>query len=243
MVGVAPISVECGYKPPWVRCTNPVPPDGGIETTHCVPPWGTGVRQHAKGVRTQQPGVVSVLSPIHTVRSRSRKSSQGGRILGREEDMSKLRALIVLTIAAMLAAPGTALAAIQEHLTIPVEGMVFAGDEVCGETLTHTDGNLHILISYTENDNRVSGTMHFQPQGAKLVDESGRTYSGTGVGMVHFSEPFDDVGAAVVTTVDSFKFIGHGKTPNVGLQLVTHVTMTGDGTTAVEFEYLGSLCE
>lgn len=157
--------------------------------------------------------------------------------------MRKLRALIVLTIAAMLAAPGTALAAVQEHFTIPVEGVVFEGDEVCGEVLTHTAGNLHVLITYTENDNRISGTMHFQPQGAKLVDASGRTYQGTGIGMIHFSEPVDDTGAAVVTTVDSFKFIGRGQTANVGYLLVTHVTLGADGSPVVEFEHLGDLCD
>jgi len=148
---------------------------------------------------------------------------------------------MALTLFATLSTGGTALAAVQENIKIPVAGMEF--EDICGEDLTHTAGNLHILISYTENDNRVSGTMHFQPQGAKLVDESGNTYSGTGVGMVHFSQPYDETGAAVFTTVDSFKFIGHGNTPNLGYQMVTHVTINANGDTAVEFEYMSDLCE
>lgn len=154
--------------------------------------------------------------------------------------MRKLIALIALTSLTTLGIPGTALASVEENFTFPVAGMVF--DDICGETLTHTAGQLHVLISYTENDNRVSGLMHFQPQGAKIVDESGRTYSGTGIGMVRFSEPIDETGAVNFTAVDSFKLIGHGDAPNLLEQIVSHVTINANGEVTAEFEFTSQEC-
>lgn len=153
----------------------------------------------------------------------------------------KLIALISLASVAMLPLQGTALAAVQENFTVPLAGLVF--EDICGETLTHTAGDLHILISYTENDNRVSGMMHFQPQGAKIVDESGRTYSGTGVGMVRFNEPRDEAGAVNFTAVDSFKLIGHGDAPNFLEQIVSHVTINANGDVTAEFEFVSQQCK
>lgn len=153
----------------------------------------------------------------------------------------RLIALISLTSVALLPSQGMALAAVEEHTTIPLAGLEF--EDICGETLTHTAGNLHVLISYTENDNRVSGMMHFQPQGAKLVDESGRTYSGTGVGMVRFNEPRDESGAVSFTAVDSFKLIGHGDAPNFLEQIVSHVTINANGDVTTEFEFVSQQCK
>jgi hypothetical protein len=160
----------------------------------------------------------------------------------REMHMRKLIALLALTSLATLGTPGTALAAVEENFSFPVEGIVFTGEELCGETLTHTAGRLHGLITYTENDNRVSGMTHFQPQGAKLVDGQGRTYRGTGVGMSRFNEPRDENGAANFTTVDSFKFIGHGDAPNFLQQIVTHVTINANGEMTADFEF-ESVCK
>ena len=154
--------------------------------------------------------------------------------------MRKLIALIALTSLMTLGTPGTALASVEENFTFPVEGIVF--ENICGETLTHTAGQLHVLITYTENDNRVSGMMHFQPQGAKIVDESGRTYSGTGVGMVRFNEPRDENGAVNFTAVDSFKLIGHGKAPNFLEQVVSHVTINANGEVTAEVEFASQQC-
>lgn len=132
------------------------------------------------------------------------------------------------------------MAAVVEHETIPVTGWVF--EDICGETLTHTAGSLHVLITHTENNNRVSGTMHFQPKGVKHVDESGRTYVGGGIGMVQFNEPADGSGAISFTTVDSFIFMGQGTTPNIGYQMMTHTTIDANGETTVEFERMRDLC-
>jgi hypothetical protein len=148
----------------------------------------------------------------------------------------------LITVVAMVWSSGIALAAVEENIKEPVAGLVF--EDICGLDLTHTDGNLHIVLSFTENKNRISGGFHFQPQGAKLVDEFGRVYSGTGIGRGHFSEPFDpDTGTATFTSVDSFKLIGHGDAPSLLVQAVSHVTVNANGDVTVEFERLSEQCK
>jgi len=155
--------------------------------------------------------------------------------------MRRLIALMALTSLATFWIPGTALAAVEENFSFPVEGMVF--ENICGETLTHTAGELHVLITYTENNNRVSGMIHFQPQGAKMVDEEGRTYSGTGVEMFRFNEPRNENGAVNFTHVSSFKLIGHGDAPNLLEQIVSHVTINANGEVTAEFEFSSNQCK
>ena len=155
--------------------------------------------------------------------------------------MRKLIALMALTSLATLWMPGTAMAAVEENFSFPVEGIEFT--DVCGENLTHTAGQLHVLITYTENNNRVSGMMHFQPQGAKIIDESGRTYSGTGVEIFRFNEPRDENGAVNITHISSFKLIGHGGAPNLLEQIVSHVTINANGELTAEFEFASVQCK
>jgi hypothetical protein len=155
--------------------------------------------------------------------------------------MRKLIALLALTSLATLGTPGTALAAVEENFSFPVEGIVF--EDVCGQDLTHTSGQLHVLITHTENKNRVSGMMHFQPQGAKIVDEDGRTYSGTGVEVFRFNEPREENGAVNFTHVSSFKLIGHGDAPNLLEQIVTHVTINANGEVTAEVEFESVQCK
>lgn len=137
--------------------------------------------------------------------------------------------------------PVAALGAVEVNARDSIVGEVF--DDICGEELTHTAGDLHMVISATENDNRISGGYHFNPQGAKLEDEAGRVYSGTGVGRGHFSEPVDGNGAVTFTAVDSFKLIGHGSAPNFLLQAVFHVTINANGDVTVEFERVSEQCK
>lgn len=152
--------------------------------------------------------------------------------------------ITLLIAAALVVLPGVALGAndVQERETIVGDVFpAFCGEE--GETLVHTAGNLHIVMSWTENENRVSGSVHFNPQGAKLVDEAGNTYSGTGVFHASFSEPRDDGGAVSFTAVDSFKIIGHGSAPNFLLQGVVHATMNADGGWTADVDLLNEQCK
>jgi hypothetical protein len=144
-------------------------------------------------------------------------------------------------LAVALMPPTTAFGKVDLNIKEPVAGLVF--EDICGLDLTHTDGNLHIVLSATENKNRMSGGFHFQPQGAKLVDEFGRVYSGTGVGQGRFNEPVDGNGAMTFTIVDSFKLIGHGAAPSLLVQGVVHMTINANGDVTTEFEKLGEQCK
>ena len=156
--------------------------------------------------------------------------------------MSKRMALAALvTVLATMLSAGVAWGAVEENTSVPVAGIVF--EDICGETLTHIAGNLHMVVSYTENDNRVSGTYHFQPQGAKLQDESGRIYSGTGVAQGVFNEPIGDNGTTSLTTVDSFKLIGRGSAPSFLVQMVTHMTVNANGEVTVDFVKASEQCK
>ncbi len=160
----------------------------------------------------------------------------------RDGSMRRQIALIaMLTMIATLWLPTAAMGAVEDNVKVPIAGLVF--EDICGLDLTHTDGNLHILFTFTENKNRVSGGFHFQPQGAKLVDEFGRVYSGTGIGRGNFNEPVDDDGAVTFGSVDSFKLIGHGDAPSLLVQVVTHTTINANGDVTVEFEKVSEQCK
>lgn len=137
----------------------------------------------------------------------------------------------------MLSSPIAAYGAVQEQVRIPLEGDVIPAEtNPChDENLIHTDGYLHILITYTENENRISGTALFQPQRAKLVGaESRDQYVGTGMFMETFNEPVGADGAAVITFVSNFRIIGKGKTTNLLIHEHGHMTINADGSVSAE---------
>ena len=145
------------------------------------------------------------------------------------------RTLSVFRLSLLVAAltiwliPTPALGAVIQHTTVPLEGLEFP-ENPCGEGLVHTGGALHVLVTMTVNDNRVSGAVHFQPQGAKLVGlESGDAYVGTGVTRESFSESLTN-NQATATFVDNFRIIGKGQATNWLVHIVTHVAIRADGT-------------
>ena len=132
--------------------------------------------------------------------------------------------------------PTPALGAVIEHTSVPLEGLEFP-DNPCGEGLVHTDGALHILVTMTVNDNRVSGSVHVQPQGAKLAGlESGDEYMGTGVTRESFSESLTN-GQATTTLVNNFRIIGKGQTANWLVHGVMQVTVRADGTVSADVDF------
>jgi hypothetical protein len=145
----------------------------------------------------------------------------------------------------LLSSPGMALGAVQQNVKVPLAGGVIpADDNPCSdEDLLHTSGNLHIKMSYTENQNRVSGTALFQPMGAKLVGvDTGDEYVGTGMFMETFNAPLDDRGAATTTFVSNFRVIGKGSAANLLIHEMGHLTINPDGTVTVEIESTSVEC-
>ena len=146
---------------------------------------------------------------------------------------------VAAAFAMILAATSGASAAVQEQLRVPVAGDVF--EDICGHTLIHTDGHLHIVISFTINDNRVSGFGHFNPQGAKIVDETGQVYNGTGVGQYRFNEPLEN-GAVSITNIDSFKLIATGGATSFRVQATIHTTINANGEVTASVENMSVTC-
>ena len=154
------------------------------------------------------------------------------------------RKVLIVLLAAALAmfwSPVVAHGAVTTNVSIPIEGEVFT--DLCGEDLIHTGGNLHILMSYTINDNRVSGNVHFQPQAAKLVGlTTGREWVGTGMLHEHFSES-PDGGAATFTSVSNFRIIGKGQAPNYIEQVILHTTINANGDVTADVSLAGVDCK
>ena len=149
--------------------------------------------------------------------------------------------IIALVAAVLLAATGvsTAHGAVEQNIRIPLEGGSFSGLPCIDEDIAHTDGYLHVKLSFTENGNRVSGSAHFQPQGAKLVGlTSGDEYVGTGMFRESFNEPKDGSGAATFAVVSNFRILGKGKAPNLLAHQVIQITIDANGnpTAAIESE-------
>lgn len=148
------------------------------------------------------------------------------------------KAAIVLfaAVLALVWSPHVAHGAVEENVRVSLVGDVF--EDVCGEDVIHTEGNLHILVSFTQSDNHVSGNFHLNPQGAKLVGlTTGNEYVGTGMLHESFSESLDG-GAATFTFVNNFRLIGKGQAPRLLFQVIVHTTINanGDLTANVELE-------
>lgn len=144
------------------------------------------------------------------------------------------RAIVAAMVAVLLvlSSPGIAHGAVQENIKVPLSGVIPGSVNPCtDEDLVHTAGHLHIKMSYTENANRISGKVHFQPMGAKLVGvDTGNEYVGNGMSKESFSAPVDDQGAATTTFVNNFRVIGKGSAPNLLIHQVGHVTFNANGT-------------
>lgn len=153
---------------------------------------------------------------------------------------------LTVALAMMATMPAGVSAAVQEQIVIPLEGVGFPHptDTSCwGEDLVHTAGELRITVTYTENDNRISGHTHFNPTGAKLVGvDSGREFVGTGSTIVRFNEAVDGDGSTRTSLVSSFKIIGKGQTPSYRVQMVTHLTIDADGEPTAEVGLTSVTC-
>lgn len=151
----------------------------------------------------------------------------------------------ILAMLVVLSSPGMAQGAVQENLKVSLAGGVIAADDnPCNdEDLVHTDGYLHIVLTFTQNQNRISGTALFQPLRAKLEGaDSGDEYVGTGMFMDRFNEPIDDRGAATVTFVSNFRIIGKGTTPNLLIHQMGHITFNSDGAVTAEVDRTSVEC-
>jgi hypothetical protein len=109
----------------------------------------------------------------------------------------------------------------------------------CGEMIQLSGSLLATLHATDLGDGRFVSTFHFNPQGVTGVGlTSGATYQGTGVtrGTVTLT-----VGSTT-TTVNSFKLIGAGRTPNYLETDVMHLTVNAQGVVTASIDRSSITC-
>lgn len=104
-------------------------------------------------------------------------------------------------------------------------------------------GKLHELISFTMNNNHVSGKTHFQPQGLTGTGNvTGDKYQATGVTQDMFAGSLVN-GQYTETFNNNFRVLGQGPDNNLLLHIVAHITINANGTTTVFFDSLRGDCK
>jgi hypothetical protein len=139
----------------------------------------------------------------------------------------RMRAMLVLAIAAALAAVPVAQSAVVTNDRVPFSLVAFVpcANGGAGE-LVLVEGTLHVLVTETVNDNHVSFKIHFQPQGATGIGlTTGDTYHATGVTQEHVS-----IGPGLNDTfVNNFRIIGEGPDNNLLVHQLIHLTINANG--------------
>jgi hypothetical protein len=144
--------------------------------------------------------------------------------------MKKLFAIVGLVTAFSLSAVAASQAAVTTNVKVPFAQIEFVpcANGGAGE-LVLVEGTLHILTTFTINDNHVSGKIHFQPQGATgtgLV--TGDTYRATGVTQEEFSDNLTN-GQFEDTFINNFRIIGPGPDNNLLVHQTVHITINANG--------------
>jgi hypothetical protein len=152
-----------------------------------------------------------------------------------------MRFLVLLGLISVvaLASLSAGQAAVTENMSVPVD--TFTVIPCIGDTVDLT-GRLHILVSFTSNNNSVSETLLFNPQGITGVDlTTGTTYRLAGETLDQFSSSLIN-GQTETTFVDNFPLIGHGSATDYRVHVTTHVTINADGTTTANIDNMDITC-
>jgi hypothetical protein len=142
----------------------------------------------------------------------------------------KLFAMVGLAAAFTLSAVAVGQAAVTSNEKIPFSLVAFVpcANDGAGEFVL-VEGTLHVLTTFTINDNNVSGKVHFQPQGATGVGlTTGDTYHATGVTQEHFKGSLQN-GQFNDTFINNFRIIGPGPNNNLLVHQTIHITINANG--------------
>jgi hypothetical protein len=146
--------------------------------------------------------------------------------------MRTLCGLLVTIAAALALGVPAAQSAVVANDSIPFSLIAFVpcANGGAGEAVL-VEGNLHILITETVNDNNASFKVHFQPQGAEGIGlTTGDTYRATGETQEHVS-----LGPSLADTfVNNFKIIGQGPDNNLLVHQTIHLTINANGELTAE---------
>jgi hypothetical protein len=153
-------------------------------------------------------------------------------------------ATCLVAVMAIVIAIATANAAVQVNDITNINLSVFVPCAVggAGEVVDLT-GSLHTLVSFTMNDNNVSGYFHDQPQGVSGTGETtGDKYQATGVTEESFKTSLQN-GQANLTFVNNFRIIGPGPGNNFLVHENLHLNFNADGTLTVSHDNFSIDCK
>jgi hypothetical protein len=143
--------------------------------------------------------------------------------------MKKMSILGILgLLLTVLAAPVQA--AVEENTSFDVllSAFVPCANGGAGE-IVDLEGPLHVLVSFTINNNHVNGNSHFQPQGISGTGETtGDTYHAVGVTQDHFEGSLVN-GQFNENFVNNFRIVGQGPGNNFSIHENFHITINANG--------------
>lgn len=142
--------------------------------------------------------------------------------------MRKLTTMGAIAVLAAFAAPAWAEVVVNQSIDMNLAAFVPCANGGAGEVV-RLSGPLHVLITFTINDNQISGKTHFQPQGISGTGmTTGDTYQATGVTQDHFSSSLQN-GQFNQTYVNNFRIIGHGPGNNFLVHENFHIAVNANG--------------
>jgi hypothetical protein len=126
-----------------------------------------------------------------------------------------------------------------ESFPIAITVFVPCADGGAGE-LVVLEGDLHVLLTITENANHLSVKSHSQPQGISGIGLStGDKYQGTGVTQDHFTIGLGET----FTFVNNFRIIGQGPGNNFLVHETFHVTINANGVVTAVVDNFSVECK
>jgi len=153
-------------------------------------------------------------------------------------------AVVVCVLGLILSAivPAHAAVEVNDRTDVSLEVFVACAADGAGEIVDLT-GPLHTIITFTINDNNVSGFFRFQPQGISGTGETtGEKYRGTGVTQESFKTSLQN-GQANLTFVNNFRIIGPGPGNNFLVHETSHFTINANGTVTVSHDNFSVDCK
>jgi len=152
---------------------------------------------------------------------------------------------LLVAMAIIMIGAYSAKSEVTQNISVPLDGFsvfVPCANNGAGELVIFR-GDLHILLSFTINNNRVSGKDHFQPQGLTGTGSvTGDKYQATGVTQSMFSGSLVN-GQYQSTYVNNFRIIGQGPGNNLLVQEIAHFTINANGTLTVYFDNFSADCK
>ena len=117
---------------------------------------------------------------------------------------------------------------INERVPFELSTFIPCANGGVGETV-NLSGDVHLLITFTINDNNIKGTLHYQYYGIKGIGTfTGDKYQLTGVTQNEFKGSFIN-GQYETTGLNHFKFIEQGTGVTYSVSQLAHFTFNANG--------------